>query len=241
MGKRLGIGFVLVAALLVVADRGGQIAIERVVAGELQDKLRSPAQPKVDIAGIPFLPQLITRNFDDVTMSVRDADAGGVRVARIDAHLRGVTQADGGARVEDVDGNGLIKYDALTEAAKPLRVSYGGDGLLQVTAGADVLQASASGRPKIVGDELVIKPERVSTTLTETKNFDNVPTIKMKLRDLPPNLEIDIIPAEGGIEFSFEGRNVLFTAKDLASSMPFSWGPFSWGPVSLWAPARPAA
>src|SRR5438045_2962768 len=104
MGKRLGIAFVLVALLLVVADRGGQIAIERVVAGQLQDKLRSPKEPSVDIAGFPFLPQLITRDFDDVTLSVRDADAGGVRVARIDAHLLGVTQSGGGARVRNVDG-----------------------------------------------------------------------------------------------------------------------------------------
>lgn len=220
MGKRIGIAVVLAGVLLVVADRGSQMVLERVVAGQLQEKLRSPSEPSVDIAGIPFLPQLITLKFDDVTMSVRDADAGGVRVARIDAKLRGVTQSGGGAKVDRVTGDGLLTYDALTDAApRPLKVSYGGDGLVQVTAGAGGLQASAAARPKIVGDELVIKAERVSTSFTGSDKIAGVPTVRIKLRDIPPNLTVDVNPTERGIEFEFSGRNVLFIEKTGASSL----------------------
>lgn len=233
MGKRLGIAAVLLGVLLVAADRGGQVLAERVVAADLQDKLRSPDKPSVDIAGIPFLPQLISRDFDQVTLSVRNADAGGVKVARIDAELHGVRQAGAGARVRQVRGGGLITYDALTAVARGLKVSYGGEGLVAVSVGVGSVQASGSARPKIVGDELVIKPEKVSSSLTGSQDLGDVQAINVKLRDIPANLTIDLDPTEQGVGFDFSGTDVLFTTKEAAASL----GPARGGAFPLGLPA----
>jgi hypothetical protein len=234
MGRRLGIAMILLLTLLVAADRGGQFLIERVVAGKLQDSFRSSAEPGVDIAGIPFLDQVITRDFDKITLSVRDADAGGVRVARIDAKLKNVRQEGGGARVGTVTGDGLITYDALTTAARGFRVSYGGDGLIKVTRTVAGVDASASARPRIVGQELIIKPERVSSSVTGELATGGLPTINVKLRDIPENLRIDLDPSERGVRFEFSGTNVLFVASGQASSL----GPPR-APVLGVVPARP--
>lgn len=221
MGRRLGIAMILLLALLVAADRGGQLVIERVVAGKMQDSFRSSEEPSVDIAGIPFLDQLITRDFDKITLAVRGADAGGVQVARIDAKLKNVRQEGGGARVGTVTGDGLITYDALTAAARGNRISYGGDGLIKVSRTLAGIEASASARPRIVGQRLIIKPERVSSSVTGEFATGDLPTINVALRDIPENLRIDLDPTERGVRFEFSGRNVLFVASAQASSLGF--------------------
>lgn len=216
---------VVLVLLLLVGDRGGQFALERVVGGRVQDALATPERPEVDLGGFPFLPELVTRTFDEVTIEITDADGGTVEVARIDARLTGVQQEGDGVRVESIEGEGIVGYDALSEAAAPLKVSYDGDGLVAVTAGVSFLgeeiSASAAGRPRIEDDRLIVEPERASTSLggdeTSTDAISQVPDIAVRLRDVPPNLDIDLDPTEDGIEFSFSGEDVLLTSADTAA------------------------
>lgn len=225
-GKRLVVALVVLAVLALVADRGGQLAIERLAAGRMQDALASPNRPKVDLGGFPFLSELISQRFSDVVIDVTDADAGKVMVARVHAELGGVQRAGNGVHADEIEGEGLITYAALTTAAKeaggpvPVQVSFGGDGLValtaEVTVGGRAFTATASGRPRIEGNVLIVKPEQATTSLGGNANAaaQLVPEIRVPLRDIPKNLDIVLIPSEDGVRFTFTGEDVQLAAAD---------------------------
>jgi hypothetical protein len=216
--KVITVTVVVVVVGTLVADRGAKLAIERVAAGRLQHSLDTSARPSVDMGGFPFLPELIERKFDHVTVDIAGANGGKVTVAGLHADLHGVTQQGKGIHVDSISGNGSITYDALTAAAAPLQVSYGGDGLIQITAQVTVLgralSASASGRPRIEGSTLIIKPERAATSVTGDAGqaASAVPEVQVPLRDMPPNLKIVLNPTASGVDFTFSGSDVALTA-----------------------------
>lgn len=219
------------ALLLLVADRGAQFALERVVAGQVKDALSTPSKPSVDLGGFPILQELVAQKLDQVEVDIRDGDAGKVRLDRVHAVLRGVKQDGGGVQVDSITGDGLVGYDALSQAAKPLTVGYGGDGLVEVTArvqvgGADT-SVKAAGRPRIEGNQLLIKPERVSAGAggADARVPVQVPEVRIELRDIPPGLKIALNPAEAGIEFTLDGTNVFLASADSTALGPIPAGP----------------
>lgn len=226
--KRLIVALVVLAVLALVADRGGQLAIERIAAGRIQDSMSTPNQPEVDLGGFPFLPELISQSFDDVVVDLTDADAGKVVVAQAHVELRGAKRRGTGVFAEEITGNGLIRYPALTAAAResgaPVQVSFGGDGLVDLTAEVTVagreFSATAGGRPRIEGNVLIVKPEQASTSLGGNVNAvaEQVPAIRILLRDIPKNLQIVLNPVAEGIRFTFTGRDVQLASADTTAA-----------------------
>jgi hypothetical protein len=238
--KRLiTVAAVVVVVGSLVADRGTKLAAERVAAGRLQNSLDTSKRPSVDLGGFPFLQELVARKFDNVTVDMSGASGGKVSVAHLHAVLHGVTQQGNGIHADTVAGQGSISYDALTTAAAPLQVSYGGDGLIQVTARVNVLgralTASASGRPRIEGSTLIIKPERAATSITGDAGqaASQVPEVQVPLRKMPPNLKIQLNPTAGGVDFTFSGSDVELSAA------PASSGAGAPAPATIWPLVAP--
>ncbi|HEX3827654.1 MAG TPA: DUF2993 domain-containing protein [Sporichthyaceae bacterium] len=237
--KVITVAAVVVVVGALVADRGSKLALERVAAGRLQHSLETSARPSVDLGGFPFLQELIERKFDHVTVDIVGAGGGKVTVAHIHADLHGLTQQGKGLHADSISGDGSITYDALTAAAAPLQVSYGGDGLIRVTAQVTLLgralSASASGRPRIEGNTLIVKPERAATSVTGDAGqaASEVPEVQVPLRNMPPNLKIVLNPTAAGVDFTFSGSDVSLTAN---SSTTGSSAP---APSAIWPPAVP--
>jgi len=232
---------IVLAGLLLVADRGGQFVVERLVADRVQGSLSTPDSPSVDIQGFPFLPQLISQKFDDVEVDVRDADAGQIEVERIRAVLHGVERAGGGARVDSLSGGGWIAYAAASQAARGFTVSYGGKNLVkisgQVRFAGQTRTASASGRPRIVGNELLIRAQQVTVDGTTAPVAGLIPDLRYPLREIPKGLNIRIAPTEAGIEFSFDGENLTLSSADITAA----WGLWAVSPDGTTPGRRPAA
>ncbi len=232
---------IVLVGLLLVADRGGQIVVQRIVAGQVQDNLATPDSPSVDIKGFPFLPQLISQRFDDVEVDIRDADAGQIEVERITATLVGVEREGGGVRVDSITGGGRISYAAATKAARSVTISYGGKNLVKISGAVrfagQTRTASASGRPRISGNELVIRPERVSVDGTAAPVAGLMPDIRYPLREIPKGLNIRIRPTEAGIEFSFDGENLRLSGEDITAA----WGLWGVSPGETTSRRRAAA
>lgn len=214
----------VVAGLLLVADRGGQMVVERIVADQVQKGLSTADSPAVDIKGFPFLPQLISQKFDDIEVQARDADAGQIEVERISAVLAGVERAGGGAHVESLSGSGRISYAAATKAARDFTVSYGGRNLVKVSGEVRVAgqtrTASASGRPRIEGGQLIIRTEQVSVDGAAAPVAGLIPDIRYPLREIPRGLTIRIRATEAGIDLSFDGEDLTLSSADITAA----WG-----------------
>ena len=225
-GKIAVIIVIVLAVLGMVADRGGQLAAERVVAGKMKSTLGTPDRPDVDLGGFPFLTELVRGKFRHVVIDLANADGGKVQIARVHADLHGVRQHGNGVSVDEINGNGLITYAAVSEAAKPVQVDFGGSGLIRMSAEVRVLgrdlTATASGRPRIEGQTLVISPEKVSTSETGDAALAAraMPDIRVPLRDVPPNLIITLDPQADGIHFTFTGSDVQLASKDQTAAGP---------------------
>lgn len=218
------ISAVLLVVLALVGDRGAQFALERVVAGQIQDALATPSKPSVDLGGFPILAELIAQKLDRVEVDIRNGDAGKVRFEHVHAVLTGVKQQGGGIQADSISGGGLVGYAAISASAKPLKVGFGGDGLVEVTAAVKVLgqdySASAAGRPRIDGSTLVIKPAKVTSNTGGDAGAlaKQIPEVRIKLRDIPAGLKIVLNPTEAGVEFSFIGEDVFLSSTDSTDS-----------------------
>lgn len=197
------------AALLLVADRATLVLVERAAAGRIQDCLGASERPGVNMSGFPFLVDLARGRLDSMELTAKGVDAQGVRVDELRVTAKGVERQGEGGSVDELTGTGLVGYGAMSATAPGVSVAWGGDGKFKITAGLSVFSASALARPSIVDGVLTVAPEQVSTPLFGELNLGELPTIRYRLRELPQGMDVELNPTERGLEFAFEGTDVV--------------------------------
>lgn len=171
--RRLLIVLVVLAALLVAADRIGVVVAQNRLASEIQQQLDLDAKPDVSIRGIPFLTQAIRGTYKDIRMQLPDVDAGDVQDLSVNARLQGahvsLSDALGGnvdrIPVDQISGTLLIPYDQLARASgiSGLTITREGDSL-RLTGSVQVLgrsiKAEAVGRVEVNDGRIAINAEQ---------------------------------------------------------------------------------
>ena len=171
--RRLLIVLVVLAALLVAADRIGVVVAQNRLASEIQQQLDLDAKPDVSIRGIPFLTQAIRGTYKDIRMQLPDVDAGDVHDLSVNARLQGahvsLSDALGGnvdrIPVDQISGTLLIPYDQLARASgiSGLTITREGDSL-RLTGSVQVLgrsiKAEAVGRVEVNDGRIAINAEQ---------------------------------------------------------------------------------
>jgi hypothetical protein len=82
-GRKALIWILSILVLLVALDFGGKAFAESEAATQIQ-KQGFPKKPNVSIAGFPFLTQVITRNFNQITISSSNIPEGPVKITSLD-------------------------------------------------------------------------------------------------------------------------------------------------------------
>ena len=171
--RRLLIVLVVLAALLVAADRVGVVVVQNRLASEIQQQLDLDAKPDVSIRGIPFLTQAIRGTYKDIRVQLPDVDAGDVQDLSVNARLQGahvsLSDALGGnvdrIPVDQISGTLLIPYDQLARASgiSGLTITREGDSL-RLTGSVQVLgrpvKAEAVGRVEVNDGRIAINAEQ---------------------------------------------------------------------------------
>ncbi len=130
--RRLVLVIVAVLVLLGIADFVGERVVESRVAAQIDENLEV-AGTTVDIAGWPFLTQVLRNDFGRIDVSLptveRAVGAGALRVERIRVRLHDVSTSDRYTTVaaRSADGSGLIPFEQF-DRLQPLSVGYGGTG-----------------------------------------------------------------------------------------------------------------
>ncbi len=97
--RRLLITVVVLALLVVGADRVSAVIAERIAGDTIENSQHLSERPNVDVAGFPFLTQLASGHYDDVTITAHGVLLKQARLDRplrldtIVVHLHGVTVA----------------------------------------------------------------------------------------------------------------------------------------------------
>ncbi|MGI8679522.1 MAG: LmeA family phospholipid-binding protein [Jatrophihabitans sp.] len=145
--RRIAISLILLIIVAVAADRVGNHIAEDTAGSTIQTSQKLRSQPRVDIAGFPFLTQLAAGDFDQVTVTATNVPVGGdgvsVTFREIRVVLDRVTVTRDFSRVHarTADAVATVGYGALSQALG-VDVSYAGNGRIKASKKISVLGQS---------------------------------------------------------------------------------------------------
>ena len=165
--RRLFVVLVVLGLVLVAADFGLRFLGEYWVARELQRGLDLSKRPDVSLEGFPFIPHLISGEFDTVRVRSNRAEVKGVELEAIELDLyrvrfssrQLVVGGEGTIRAHEGDGEIALTGQAVTEilnrADIPLRVRF-----VEGQVGIGSPQLGLEGRAELStsGGRLVLTP-----------------------------------------------------------------------------------
>jgi hypothetical protein len=220
---------VVLAVLLVAADRVGLLVAERQIAERVQSSEALERRPSVDIEGFPFLTQVLDNRYPTVRLTAQGFPVGSreqrVRLADLDARLHEVRAVDRytGATARTAEGTALLSYQELSRAVG-VTLGYAGGGRVQASSSVEVLGRTVTGTASAQvgvagGDELTFSGIRVGVPQADisvpeqvTDQLSSVFKNKLSLRGLPFHLKIQQLVA------TEEGVRIAATARDLTLS-----------------------
>jgi hypothetical protein len=136
----------LLVTLLVLAAAavGGDRVAEHVAAGRAEDRLAAHGvtDPQVEVAGFPFLTQLLSRRFGDVSMTGSAVEVNGTHAERVQVRATDVdVPASGDATAGTVRATLLVSYQEVLDRAglRGLRMSPAGGGDVRLRGSVEVL------------------------------------------------------------------------------------------------------
>lgn len=221
VAKIVAIFVVVWAVVLVGLDRGGLYLAEYEAAKAIQDSQHLPSRPDVELAGIPFLTQLIEGEFGHVSV-----DAQGVvvtprgrslRVAEMDVDLRdvSVSRTFRTFHADRAHATALITYTDLGNTVGA-SLQYKPTGQVQGTKSLLGLTATISAEPSLVGQSLHFSHVRasvpgglsgVTSSLAQRLSAHNLP-----LTGLPFGLRITgMTVAPDGVHLTLRGTDISYT------------------------------
>ena len=214
---------IILIGLLVALDFGARAFAESKVASEIQQQ-GFPKKPNVSIEGFPFLTQVISRDFKDVTISSSNITEGPLLIQSINATMNGVhvNSSFNGGSVDSLNGTLSVTFaalaNAMTSEAGGLG-SLGGAGLTLSQAGNDEVKATlnlviTSGTAvwrvtrTASGD---ISIQLVSSSGLTSSLLSGLGNITIPLPHLPLGLTIQSINVtSSGLVGTVTGHNVSF-------------------------------
>ena len=225
--RTLLVTLIILAAAAVGADR----VAEHVATGKAEDRLAAHGvtDPQVDVAGFPFLTQLLARHFGEVTMTgsavaVNGTHAEQVRVRATDVDV----PASGDATAGTVRATLLVPYQEVLDRAglRGLQMSPAGGGDVTLRGSVEplgsTLDVSTVGTVRAHGDRIEVVPQ--SFELADGGSVSG--SLKMlladrfgvsyRLRSLPDGVSVRRVAARpGGFLVTLVGTDVTVDAATL--------------------------
>lgn len=228
-GRKALIWIISILAVLVALDFGAKAFAESEAATQIQ-KQGFPKKPDVSIAGFPFLTQVITRNFHQVTISSSDIPEGPIKITSLNVVAQNVKLHSNfqSGTAGPLNGTVLISLGAIggfLSDAGPLAGFLGGgsNGGLKVVAvhGDEVraslhlvggaVNASATWRVVPAGPH-AIELHLVNSSGLPGSFLDSARNVKIPLDKLPAGLRLTgkLSSSSGGIVAHVFARTLSF-------------------------------
>ncbi|MZD08793.1 LmeA family phospholipid-binding protein [Streptomyces sp. SID5785] len=226
--RRLAIVAVVLAALLVGADRLAVHILEGKAADRLAASIGLSATPDVSIKGFPFLTQIATGDLDEIDASIDSYEStvpGGstARIEGLELQLKNVEFSNSytSATARTATGTALIPYDQLLRAAasdpdsgaKVTRLSDGGNGRIKVEVEADGQRSSVLSTVKVADDTIRVRAEKLPDTggIPEDR-VREITDFQQTITRLPGGVSLqNATPTPEGLRLTVGGTNVPIT------------------------------
>ena len=221
---------VLLLGLLVLVDRFAVGLAEDRVATQVAEQGALTGTPEVDIAGFPFLTQVVAGRYDDVRIALTAAELGQPEGTRADLALHGVevplsavlSESVAEVPVERIDGTATLSYALLSaQLGGDTTLRREGDGL-RITRTVEVLGQSvpltAVGTVTLEGNDLVVDVGAASGAGVDVPDVvvervaDSL-DLRYAVPALPFGLQLtDVTPAEDGVDVRVQATDTVLRA-----------------------------
>jgi hypothetical protein len=229
--RALVVVLVLLLGLAVLADRVAHGMAEDRVAAELVEKGGLQGSPEVEIAGFPFLTQVLGGRYDDVRISATAEELGQPAGTRADIALHGVqvplssvlSGSVGEVPVERIDGTATLSYDLLeAQLGGDTTLHRAGDGL-RITKTVELLgqeiPLTATGTVTLDGNDLVVDVAHATGAGVDIPDLlvDRVADL-LDLRYAVPALPFgltltSVTPADDGVDVTVEATDTVLATE----------------------------
>lgn len=219
--RKLLIALGVVAALLLVVDRGAHYLVNRRLNQAAQGATEGA---QAQAAGFPFLTQALTGGFSvDLQAPSIQLPREDLRLNDVQASLRGVRGTSlASARAAELDARAIVPFDDLARRAnlRPGSVRDAGGGRARVTQQVELFGATvdlaATADLRVDGDAVVVEPvdfEVAGSPVPLTGQLRETAGERLRLRvpltGLPPGTRLqDVHVAPEGLRVHLTGRDV---------------------------------
>jgi hypothetical protein len=192
--RRLGIAILVILALLLIADRVGAVIAEDQAGDTIKSSQHLKSRPDVNIAGFPFLTQLASGDYDEISITAKHVPltraARFLQLTRITVvlHSLNVSRDFSDFHAKTATATALISFADLGKALG-VPISYAGDG--QITVGK-LLRV----RPQLTGDGL---------------SFNGGSLSSLSLQGIPFNIRVQTLKVtKDGLVIALSGSNLEY-------------------------------
>jgi hypothetical protein len=229
--RALLVVLLLLAGLTLLADRVAVGIAEDRVADQLAGTGGLFGAPEVDIAGFPFLTQVVGGRYEDVRVALDAEELGQPAGTRAAVSLRGVhvplrSVLSGSVQqvpVDRIDGTATLAYDLLAaELGSDATVAPEGAGL-RITRTVEVLRyklpVTAAGTVTLDGDRLVVDVEEAAGAGVDIPDFlvdrvSDLLDLRYTVPELPFGLQLtSVTPAADGVRVRVEATDAVLSAR----------------------------
>ncbi len=226
--RRLLIAVIVLAGLLVVADRVAVVVADRQIASRVQSAYNLPSKPSVSVTGFPFLTQVASGDYHQIDVSIGSLSTDGVQVNGLTAQLNGVRApfrdlfGHGSASITaaQVTGSGTVPFSSV-RSHLPRGVELSQDGEALRLAGTVsylgvTVPVSADATLAPDGSGIAVTPTRISVASGSSALSSAIAgqfRFVVPVTGLPLHLEVrsvSVVP--GGVRVGASAADVTFTS-----------------------------
>lgn len=219
------IAVTVILVLLLVTDRVGDYVAERIAGDTIESAQDLNSRPDVDIAGFPFLNQLITGKYDKITVTADDVPVGTAAhrlvVSRVQVVLHALTVSRNfhSVHADSANATATVSYAELSDTLG-VQVGYAGGGRIRasktVTVAGVSARADVTTRPTLSDGALSFSGTAVddagSLSASLTSALERIFDIDIPLRGVQFDVRVR------GLEVGENGVTLELTGHDLAYS-----------------------
>lgn len=216
---------VVLAVLLVVVDRVGDFAAERVAADTLQSSQGLDQPPHVSIEGFPFLNQFATGRYERVRLSAGRVPVGSapnsLTLSRVRLDFRTVTTSKSfdKFRARRARATATVSFAELSRRLG-VKVRYGGGGRVRASKRFTVLgqtiEPTISVKPAVADGVLSFTGPRIRGLQDGppevSRALENLFAADLPMKNVPFDVTVqDFRVVNAGLELILTGKNVTYT------------------------------